>query len=83
MQRNNQFQNTLAYLALTVATFLALQALLIVMHEFTHSTTAWALGCMANPLDIVWGNPVMMTGWDEGVGYQKLFAQGRMIPAAR
>ena len=74
--------NTATYLAIAVITFLALQALLIVMHEFTHSTTAWFLGCLPSPLDIVWGNPVMMTGWDEGVGYKKLFAEGRLHQAA-
>ncbi|MFO7726882.1 MAG: hypothetical protein R6X11_00995, partial [Desulfonatronovibrio sp.] len=50
-----------------------LQSLVVVMHEFTHSTVAWLLGYKSNPLDIIWGNPLMMTGWDEGVHYSKIF----------
>ena len=82
MPEKDRIKKSIGYLAVTLVTFLALQALLIVMHEFTHSTTAWALGCMSNPLDIVWGDPVMMTGWDEGVAYKKLFARGLMHQGA-
>ena len=74
--------DTFRYLIITVATFLVLQALLVVMHEFTHSTMAWALGAMPSPLGIVWGNPLTMTGWDEGVNYTRLFASGRGVSAA-
>jgi len=70
------------YLIAVVVTFLVLQALLVVMHEFTHSTVAWLLDAIRSPLDIVWGNPVTMTGWDEGVDYTRLFAQGRNVAAA-
>jgi hypothetical protein len=66
----------LKYLAILIPSFLVIQWLLILMHEFTHSTVAWLLNDMHSPLDIVWGNPVMMTGWDEGVGYKKLVADG-------
>ena len=55
--------------------FFILQTVLILMHEFTHSTVAWLFGDMDNPFGIVWGNPLMMTGWDEGVHYSKLFPQ--------
>lgn len=65
-----------------IPSFLLLQILLILMHEFTHSTVAWLLNDMHSPLDIVWGSPVMMTGWDEGVGYKKLFAEGHLHQAA-
>lgn len=72
----------LPYLAISIATFLVLQGVGIVMHEFTHSFTAWSLGIMAEPLAIEWGNPIMMTGWDEGVSYRRLFADGfRTKPA--
>lgn len=67
---------------ITAATFVVLQALLVVMHEFTHSTVAWILGYMRSPLGIVWGNPLMMTGWDEGVHYSELFASGHLTAAA-
>jgi len=67
---------------IVLATFAVLQAVVILMHEFTHSTIAWLLGHMRSPLDIVWGNPLTMTGWDEGVGYRELFASGRRVAAA-
>lgn len=70
------------YILISLATFLALQGIVIVIHEFTHSTTAWLLGIMDNPLNIIWGNPITMTGWDENVSYRKLFATGYDIPAA-
>lgn len=82
MTQAKALPQTLTYLTVTIISFLLLQALLIVMHEYTHSTVAWLLGCMDSPKDIIWGNPVMMTGWDEGVGYKKLFAQGRLHQAA-
>ena len=59
---------TLKYLAILIPSFLLLQALTILMHEYTHSTVAWLLDDIHSPMDIIWGNPVMMTGWDEGVG---------------
>jgi hypothetical protein len=61
------------YIAVVVATLAVLQALLIVMHEFTHRTSAWVLGYMPKPFSIVWGNPLTMKGWDEGVPYRQLF----------
>jgi hypothetical protein len=73
---------TIRYLTITVGTFLILQTLLVIMHEFTHSTTAWLLGDMKSPFGIVWGNPLMMTHWDEGVGYKQLFATGHSIEGA-
>jgi hypothetical protein len=52
------------------------------MHEFMHSTVAWLFGDMGSPFGIVWGNPLMMTGWDEGVHYSKLFpAPGNPVEA--
>ena len=79
---SRQLPQTLGYLAVLIPSVLLLQALLILMHEFTHSTVAWLLNDMASPLDIVWGNPLMMTGWDEGVGYKALFAEGKLHQAA-
>lgn len=75
-------QETLKYLAILIPSFLLLQALVIIMHEFTHSTVAWLLDDIRSPMDIIWGNPVMMTGWDEGVGYKELFARGHNLAAA-
>ena len=67
---------TWKYGAIVLLTFAVLQSAVVVMHEFTHSTTAWLLGCMPSPLGIVWGNPLLMTGWDEGVHYSQLFPSG-------
>ena len=69
-----QVKESLGYLVIVVISFLLLQSVVVVMHEFTHSTVAWLFGCMKNPGDIVWGNPITMTGWDEGVSYSKLFS---------
>src|SRR5208283_14148 len=73
---------TLRYLFISIVTFLALQGVVVVVHEFTHSSMAWLLGCMKSPLGIVWGNPLTLTVWDEGVAYGQIFAQGRNIQAA-
>ena len=61
---------------LWLGTFFVLQAAVVVLHEFTHATTAWLLGEMPSPLGIVWGNPLTMTGWDEGVDYTRIFRDG-------
>ncbi len=37
---------------------------------------------MKSPLDIIWGNPLTLTGWDEGVAYSRLFAAGQRHAAA-
>jgi len=80
----NQRPHTAAisYYIITIATFIALQGLVVVTHEFTHSTMAWLLDEMKSPADIVWGNPIMMTGWDENVPYRQLFAEGHDLHAA-
>jgi len=73
---------TLKYIMIVVVTFAVLQAVVVIMHEFTHSTVAWLLGYMPSPLDIVWGNPLTLTGWDEGVHYSELFSSGHLHAAA-
>ena len=65
-----------------ITTFAVLQSVVVLMHEFTHSTLAWLLGDMPSPLGIVWGNPLMMTGWDEGVHYSRLFPSGHCAAEA-
>jgi hypothetical protein len=67
----------LGYIAVTIVTFVALQPIYILMHEFTHSTAAWLLGYMPSPLSIVWGNFLTMKGWDEGVPYHRLFSSSQ------
>jgi len=82
MTTSERIRETLVYLMIVVVTFAVLQAVVVVMHEFTHSTVAWTLGHMRSPLDIVWGNPLTLTGWDEGVHYSELYAAGHFHAAA-
>ncbi len=70
---SSDIRETVGYMGVTIVTLLGLQAITIVMHEFTHSATAWLLGFMAHPFSIVWGNLVTMKGWDEGVPYDQIF----------
>src|SRR5579863_2754167 len=73
MTSSENIRETLVYVAITVVTYAILQAVTIIIHEFVHSAMAWLLGYMPSPLSIVWGNPVTMRGWDEGVPYDQLF----------
>ena len=68
--------DALVTLVLTVPLFLALQALIILMHEYAHSSAAWLLGYSATPATVVWGDLLTLRGWDEGVPYDQLFASG-------
>ncbi|HUT38581.1 MAG TPA: hypothetical protein VMW77_04665 [Methanoregula sp.] len=70
------FRSAIVYLLIMLATFFSLQAIVILIHEFTHSTTAYLLGAMPGPFSIVWGNFFTMTCWDEGVEYSRLWATG-------
>lgn len=76
MAASERIGGTLGYLIIVIVTFAVLQTVVVIVHEFTHSTVAWLLGCMPSPLDIVWGNPLLMTCWDEGVAYSRLFPSG-------
>ena len=58
-------RRTWGYMIIVLMTFAVLQSVVVVMHEFTHSTVAWLLGYTQSPFGIVWGNPLTMTGWDE------------------
>lgn len=79
---SEKITQTFKYFIIAVVTFLIAQALVVVMHELTHSTVAWGLGRMQNPLGIVWGNFLTLNGWDEGVEYSKIFASGHPAVAA-
>ena len=58
---------------LLIAAYLAIQTIIVIAHEFAHSTSAWLLGYTATPFTVVWGNPITIQGWDEGVPYDLLF----------
>jgi len=70
------------YLLIVLVTYLSIQAFIVVIHEFIHSTTAFLMGDMQSPFAIVWGNPITLSGWDEGVAYSHLFAAGQGTDAA-
>ena len=61
------------FLLLTVALYFAEQALVVILHEHAHSTAAWLLGYTPTPFTVVWGNPLTILGWDEGVPYDQIF----------
>ncbi|MBU1040918.1 MAG: hypothetical protein KKF77_07465 [Proteobacteria bacterium] len=82
MPTSVRFRDATTYALIVVVSFAALQTVVVLSHEFTHSTMAWLLGHMDSPLDIIWGNPLTMTGWDEGVGYRDMFATGQLVDAA-
>ncbi|MCK9580777.1 MAG: hypothetical protein M0Q92_10065 [Methanoregula sp.] len=69
-------RSAVVYLLIMLATFFPCQAIVILIHEFTHSITAFLLGVMPQPFSIVWGNLFTMTCWDEGVQYSRLWATG-------
>jgi hypothetical protein len=63
----------LSFSLVTVAVYFALQTIVAVMHEYAHSGAAWLLGYAPTPFSVVWGNPLTLEGWDEGVPYDRLF----------
>ena len=82
MKKNSEIKEAIVYLIVMVATFFMFQAIVILIHEFTHSITAYLLGVMPSPLSIVWGNFLTMTCWDEGVQYSRLWATGYGVEGA-
>lgn len=72
----------MVYGVIAVATYFLFQSAIVVIHEHIHSTTAFFLGRMKDPLAIIWGNPLTLDGWDEGVSYSDLFAAGQGADAA-
>ncbi|MDE4908185.1 hypothetical protein L0665_06125 [Methanogenium marinum] len=82
MNRKQEIRDAFVYLLIVLATYFFCQTLIVIIHEHIHSTTAYLLGNMANPLAIYWGNPITLSGWDEGVEYSALFAAGEGVHAA-
>lgn len=69
----NSFGGTFIYVLLIVALYFVGQTVIVVLHEHAHSSAAWLLGYSSTPFTVVWGNPITMRGWDEGVPYDQLF----------
>lgn len=76
------FRDAGIYAAIVLATYFSLQAVIVILHEHLHSTTAYLLGHLTSPFAIVWGNPLTLDGWDEGVSYSALFSSGFSTDAA-
>ena len=72
----------IVYAMIAAATYFFFQSALVIIHEHIHSTTAFLLGRMQDPFAIVWGNPLTLDGWDEGVSYSHLFNAGLGADAA-
>jgi hypothetical protein len=70
---NDSVPELIGFSLLTITIYLVLQTITVVMHEYAHSTAAWLLGYTSTPLTVVWGNPVTIRGWDEGVPYDQVF----------
>jgi hypothetical protein len=76
VMRQNASRDWIRFSLVTLAIYFALQAVIILAHEYAHSTAAWLLGYTPTPLTVIWGNLVTMRGWDEGVPYDQLFPSG-------
>ena len=59
--------------ALMLLLYFAIQTAIVILHEYAHSTAAWMLGYTHTFRTVIWGNPLTITGWDEGVPYDQLF----------
>ena len=62
-------------------------SLALVLHEYGHSLTAWALGWKLNPLAITYGhatlpNLAFLSDFDENVDYDPIFAAGKGYQAS-
>jgi hypothetical protein len=82
MNRQEEIRSAVFYALIVIVTCIAFGAIFVVTHEHIHSTTAYLMGHMQSPLDIVWGNLVTLDGWDEGVSYSTMFAAGQGVDAA-
>ena len=51
MTNAERLRDALTYALIILVGFLALQFVVVVSHEFTHSIMAWLLGQMDNPLE--------------------------------
>ncbi len=73
MRSLSNYRDTLATVAIAFLIYMALQAAIVIMHEYTHAGSAWLLGYSATPFTVVWGSVLTLRGFDEGVPYDRLF----------
>jgi len=81
MPHSSRYVKVITFLSVLVISFFTLHLLVLMMHEFSHSTLAWFLGVKADPLNIIYGD-LIGSGWDENVDYGALFNAGRGSTAA-
>ncbi|WP_446741882.1 hypothetical protein [Silvibacterium acidisoli] len=74
--KKESWADLLTFSLKTLLIYFSLQTVVVITHEFAHSTAAWLLGKTATPFTVVWGNPITILGWDEGVPYDQLFPGG-------
>ena len=71
--RKSNFKRYLTFILATVIILFVTHHLMVLLHEWTHGTTAWMFGCKDSPFDIQYG------GWtlsnvDENINYKLLFS---------
>lgn len=71
----------LIFVLVTLITLFITRHLMVLLHEWTHSTTAWLFGCKGNPFDIHYGGWSLMQV-DENVDYKMLFSTNQGIKAS-
>lgn len=68
------YHDIIAFLAITVLTFIVVHLCVLAMHEFSHSFFAYFIGQKQDPFNIIYGN--WIGSWDENVDYTRLFNAG-------
>ncbi len=81
LPRTSRYMKVITFISVLVISFFILHILVLMMHEFSHSTLAWLLGVKADPLNIIYGD-LIGSGWDENVDYGVLFNAGQGSTAA-
>lgn len=73
--KSRQYRDIITFLAITVLTFVVMHLCVLLMHEFSHSFFAYAIGQKQDPFNIIYGNWIG-AHWDENVDYSRLFSAG-------
>lgn len=56
LPRTSRYMKVITFISVLVISFFILHLLVLMMHEFSHSTLAWLLGVKADPLNIIYGD---------------------------
>jgi len=79
-------KDDLTFALITVGIILVTHAIAYLTHEFSHSFTAWALGCMAHPLALDYGgltpgNMALLSDVGDNVRYDPILNGGHGLAA--